>query len=197
MCPGSLTVCLANGALAGHKVWSSRDLPLRRPRETTSGVGASAGPRPTSRCGPLCCLGHRAWEAGTLDSLRRGLGVVRVFLGARREGKGGQQGWETKCTGHQGSCPGRRVGGNRRLDNPACVPAANGLGGSRKRGPGGIGLWKSWGRREGTPHGKGRSRGGEHGGGARPPLLVALTSTPVLPLLGTSANTCAWSAAGG
>ena len=82
MCPGSLTVRLASGALAGHKVWDLRDLPLGQSRDTTSGVGASAGPKPTSRWGPLCCPGHRAWEAGTLDHLGRRLaGCVE-----RREG---------------------------------------------------------------------------------------------------------------
>lgn len=62
--------------------------------------------------------------------------MVRVCLGARREGKGGSRDRRPSAQGHREPWPGRRVGGDRKLDNLASVPAASGREGSGRGGTG-------------------------------------------------------------
>lgn len=90
------------------------------------------------------------------------MGVVGVCLGARRGGKGGQQGWADKCTGPPRGLSWEEGGGGRKRDDLACVPAANRPGGSGRRGT----RW-DWPVRElGAPGGHPSQKGTKSGRGA-------------------------------
>lgn len=179
-CPGSLSGHLGHWALSGNSLGTEMT-GLRWPRRSGRG-GASAGPRPAwggadGRAGP---------GAGALDAPAREPGGAQSARA--RGGSGGVRSGGGRSPGRLRGCG----AGCRGRSTVRLCAGAQGTPGRVSAGPGlgGVHLWAGAGRVRAS----GRAEPLGMAGAARgdPQGL-----TPGASSAGTSASTCAWSAAGG